>query len=190
MDSLGARLRKAREDAGLSQSAIAKELGITRNAVSLWESDDNAPTTDKIGRIAVLTGASVEYLLSGREPKSVPKHEIPHPLEMPRDVPVLGIAACGEDGAFVFESTTIDFIRRPPRLKGIPDVYAIYVQGHSMSPWREPGSSVYVHPKQQPQVGDYVVVQTGAGWEGFSRLYQALSQAHGHGSPPKTVRSA
>jgi phage repressor protein C with HTH and peptisase S24 domain len=162
-DSLGSRLRKAREEAKLSQSAIAKEFKITRNAVSLWENDTNAPTTDKISRIAALTGVSTEYLLSGTEPKNVQKNEIPHPFEMPRDVPVEGIAACGEDGAFVFESTTIDYVRRPPRIKGLPDVYAIYVQGSSMSPWRESGDPVYVNPRQPVQIMDFVLVQTGSG---------------------------
>lgn len=162
-DSLGSRLAKARKDANLSQSAIAKEFGITRNAVSLWESDVNAPTTDKIARIADLTGVSVGYLLSGVDARNVQKNEIPHPLEMPRDVPVLGTAACGEDGAFVFESTTIDLVRRPPRLRGVAGVYALYIQGSSMAPWREEGETVYVHPRQPVQIGDYVVVQTGSG---------------------------
>lgn len=160
-DSLGSRLAKARKGANLSQSDIGKEFGITRNAVSLWESDVNAPTTDKIARIADLTGVSVGYLL-GRETTNVKPQEIQHPLEMPRDVRVLGIASCGEDGGFVFESTTIDYVRRPPRLKGIPDVYALYIQGSSMAPWREEGETVYVHPNQRPQIGDYVVVQTGS----------------------------
>lgn len=162
-DSLGARLRKAREDSGLTQTQIAKEFLITRNAVSLWESDVNAPTTDKIARIADLTGVSVEWLLSGRDTKIVQKPDIANPRDLPRDVPVLGIAACGEDGAFLFESTTIDWVNRPARIKGLPHIYALYVQGSSMAPWREEGETVYVNPKQHVQIGDYVVVQTGTG---------------------------
>lgn len=162
-DSLGSRLRKSREAAKLTQTTIAREFGITRNAVSLWESDVNAPTTDKIGRIADMTNVSVEYLLTGRQTKTVQKHEIPNPLNLPRDVPVLGTGACGQDGAFVFESTPIDWVKRPERIKGLPDVYALYVQGSSMAPWREEGQLVYVNPKQRPQIMDYVVVQTGTG---------------------------
>jgi phage repressor protein C with HTH and peptisase S24 domain len=85
--------------------------------------------------------------------------ELPAQVEMVRDVPVLGIASCGPDGIFAFESGTIDFVRRPPRLRGIADAYALYVQGSSMSPWREEGQLVYVHPKQPVRNGDYVVVQ-------------------------------
>lgn len=161
METLGSRIKKARIDAGLSQQKLADAFGISREAVSKWESDDNAPTLDKIGRIATLTKVSAEFLLKGTDVSGAQPAEIPHPLQMPRDVPVRGIAACGNDGAFVFESTTIDYVRRPPRLKGIPDAYALYVQGSSMAPWREPGGTVYVHPLQPVQIGDYVVVQIG-----------------------------
>jgi phage repressor protein C with HTH and peptisase S24 domain len=161
MSTLGSRIKKAREEAKLSQAALAKEFNISRNAVSLWESDENAPTADKIGRIALLTGVSAEYLMSGKEHSFVQKPDIPSPFDMPRDVPVRGTATGGEDGAFVFESTIIDYVRRPPRLRGIAEAYALYVQGHSMSPWREPGSTIYVHPKQPVAIGDYVVVQIG-----------------------------
>lgn len=80
---------------------------------------------------------------------------------LPRDVPVYGTGSCGDDGAFDFnEGTPIDFVRRPDRLSGVKDAYAIYVVGNSMSPWREEGQLVYVHSKQPAKVGDYVVVQT------------------------------
>lgn len=82
------------------------------------------------------------------------------PAQMPRDVPVRGAAACGTDGAFEFNSgDPIDYIRRPPRLENVRDVYALYILGASMSPWREEGQIVYVHPLQPPKIGDYVVLQ-------------------------------
>lgn len=39
------RLKYARERAGLSQATIAEELGLTRNAVSLWEQANESTRT-------------------------------------------------------------------------------------------------------------------------------------------------
>lgn len=81
------------------------------------------------------------------------------PREWPRDLPVQGSAACGEDGLFEFNGEVVEFIRRPPRLIGAKNAYAIYIANDSMSPWREHGETVYVHPDLPVRVGDYVVVQ-------------------------------
>lgn len=97
---------------------------------------------------------------------TVPRAESPAqepPLRidlMPRDFPVFGSAQCGEDGAFEFNTgEAIDYVRRPPRLTGVKNAYALYVSGQSMRPWREEGQLVYVHAGQPPKIGDYVVIQ-------------------------------
>jgi transcriptional regulator with XRE-family HTH domain len=41
--TLGERLRKCREDAHLTQSAMAIRLGYSRQAIASWESDRTAP---------------------------------------------------------------------------------------------------------------------------------------------------
>lgn len=41
--TLGAYLRTAREDAGFTQQQVAGRLGVTRQAVSAWESDETIP---------------------------------------------------------------------------------------------------------------------------------------------------
>lgn len=79
--------------------------------------------------------------------------------EMPRNVPVLGIASCGEDGLFEMQGEVIDYARRPPRLMSVPGAYCLYVYGSSMAPWREQGQKVYVTPAQPAMINDYVVVQ-------------------------------
>lgn len=103
---------------------------------------------------------AVNRSVSTREnPGGSPENSVRIDL-MPRDFPVFGTGNCGEDGAFELNAgEAIDFVRRPPRLVGIKDAYALYVQGSSMRPWREEGQLVYVHPGQPPQIGDYVVVQ-------------------------------
>lgn len=66
MDTLGKRIRYARETlAGVTQAAIARQFGITRNAVSAWESDKTIPATPKLRKIAEITGVSVQWLIYG-----------------------------------------------------------------------------------------------------------------------------
>jgi phage repressor protein C with HTH and peptisase S24 domain len=80
---------------------------------------------------------------------------------MAKDIPVLGTVA-GADlskGAFQLTPDTIDYVRRPPALETARTVYALYVEGDSMSPRFEPGELIYVNPNRPVRVGDYVVVQ-------------------------------
>jgi transcriptional regulator with XRE-family HTH domain len=62
--SLGRRLRELREAAGLSQDQIASIAGVSRNAVSQWESDKTRPSTSRLGLIARTLNVAVEELLS------------------------------------------------------------------------------------------------------------------------------
>lgn len=61
--SMGVRLAQARRCQNLTQEQLAEKLGVTRQAVSRWESDTAYPETDKIVRMAALFGVSCDYLL-------------------------------------------------------------------------------------------------------------------------------
>lgn len=63
---IGARIRQARERSGLSQTALAHKLGITRSACSQWEADDGtAPRRERLEQLAQLLGVSFEWLATG-----------------------------------------------------------------------------------------------------------------------------
>ena len=49
---LGEQLKKAREDAGLSQEKLAFEAEVDRSYVSMLENDKKSPTLDVLFRIA------------------------------------------------------------------------------------------------------------------------------------------
>ena len=64
---LAMRIRVARRYAKLSQVELAKKLGISRGAVANWESANDAhPAASRMVKLAVLTGVSVEWLVTGR----------------------------------------------------------------------------------------------------------------------------
>lgn len=86
----------------------------------------------------------------------------PYRAEMPKDVPVYGTVVGGDgQDTFDFElnGTVVDRVRRPPRIAGRSDVFAVYVSGGSMAPWREPGQLIYVEVVKSPKALDYVLIE-------------------------------
>ncbi len=64
--SLGARLRQARERAGLSQQDAAEAIGVAREIVSYWENERRTPGPGYLDRLAATYDTSIDYLY-GRE---------------------------------------------------------------------------------------------------------------------------
>lgn len=62
MFSLGERLRKAREDMGLTQAEFALRLGVDRKTVSHWESGRNAPRFRDVAFAAIVAEVDREWL--------------------------------------------------------------------------------------------------------------------------------
>ncbi len=56
-------IKKLREDAGLSQSELAKKLDVTRSSVNAWEMGLSTPTTHYVVELAKLFHISSDYLL-------------------------------------------------------------------------------------------------------------------------------
>ena len=164
--SLGSRIKEARRASIKSQQAVADHFGISRAAVSQWESDQTTPTIDRIISLAnflnvdlaLLTNTHGPHETAQKPPQSSP---ILPPLEqMPRDVPVLGTARGGRKGSFLLnEGEPIDWVRRPPGIMKASDIYSIYVEGDSMADRFLPGDLVYAHPHKKVKIGDYVIVQ-------------------------------
>jgi transcriptional regulator with XRE-family HTH domain len=65
--TLGDRLRKAREHAGLSQAELAWQIGIARSSIVNYESDRSAPGRPVLLSWALCTGVRVPWLLAGSE---------------------------------------------------------------------------------------------------------------------------
>ena len=56
-------IKSLRETAGLSQSALAKRLGVTRSSVNAWETGLSIPTAQYIVELSQLFHVSTDYLL-------------------------------------------------------------------------------------------------------------------------------
>ncbi|MBQ2251222.1 MAG: helix-turn-helix transcriptional regulator [Lachnospiraceae bacterium] len=65
------RIRELREQAGLSQSQLAKRLDVTRSSVNAWEMGLSAPTTQYIVSLTKLFHVSADYILGTESDLSI-----------------------------------------------------------------------------------------------------------------------
>jgi Zn-dependent peptidase ImmA (M78 family)/DNA-binding XRE family transcriptional regulator len=61
------KIKRAREDAGISQAELAARLGRTQTAVSYWEAAKRAPGLDDLVELSEALHQDVAYFLPGRE---------------------------------------------------------------------------------------------------------------------------
>lgn len=71
------RLQELRRKANYSQEQIADMLGISRQAISKWESGQGKPEIDNIIKLTDIYDVSSDYILLGKEDKK----EIAEPVE-------------------------------------------------------------------------------------------------------------
>ena len=60
---LGANIKKARKQAGLTQAELAKRMEIQQRDISRWESNDRSPSVASFGKLCKAMGASADELL-------------------------------------------------------------------------------------------------------------------------------
>ena len=65
------RIKKLRESNGLTQTELAKILGITRSSVNAWEMGISVPSTQYVVELANLFKVSTDFLLGVDKTKSV-----------------------------------------------------------------------------------------------------------------------
>lgn len=61
--NLGNSLCRARKNAGLSQEAVAEKLGVSRQTISKWETDETLPDIRQSKRLAALYKTSLDALI-------------------------------------------------------------------------------------------------------------------------------
>ena len=64
--SLGDRIAELRSVAGMSQLELSRQMEVSRQAVSKWESDQSSPDASNLIRLAEVLDTDIEYLTTGR----------------------------------------------------------------------------------------------------------------------------
>lgn len=68
-------LRKAKR---ISQEQLADETGVSRQAVSKWESGQSTPDLEKIIQLSEYFGVATDYILKGIEPRKETENKNPN----------------------------------------------------------------------------------------------------------------
>ena len=85
--TLREKLIVLRDRAGLSQMELAERLGVSRQAVSRWESGDTTPTMDKLKSLAKIYGVSLDWLCSDAADRELPEAAKPEADRPPDEAP-------------------------------------------------------------------------------------------------------
>ena len=73
--TLGERIAYYRKKAGYSQEGLAERLGVSRQAISKWETGEATPDAERIIALAAALGISSDTLLLGKEEPERPYTE-------------------------------------------------------------------------------------------------------------------
>ena len=97
--TIGEKIALRRRNAGLSQEALAVQLGVSRQAISRWETNESLPDTEKVLQLCRIFGVSADDLLLDQSPETAaePTSARP-PLPLWRQVfryVYLGLGAAG-----------------------------------------------------------------------------------------------
>ena len=174
LDAVGLKARGASLKAGLSGDFVR---GILRG-------QSKSPHYQNLRKLAEVLECSPEYLQNGEHLTKPPQNnrnletnkslgptnidmelstkspiDLATLYESTRDIPVLGTAAGGPQGAFQLSNDEIARVPRAPGLLAEKNAYCLYVIGNSMAPWKRSGWPIFVSPSRPYSPGDYVVVQ-------------------------------
>ena len=160
MSKFSERFKLLRKERGLSQAALATELGFTKSSVNMYERGDREPGLESLETIADFFNVDMDYLLGksdvpnrflytaapDAESIALPDNIIPLPKTY--KVPLLGTIACGEP------------ILAAENIEGDVDIpehihadFALRCKGDSMINARiHDGDIVYI--RQQPAVNN------------------------------------
>ena len=69
------RIQSLRKSKGMSQEELADAVGVSRQAVSKWESEQATPDLDKVVIMSDIFEVTTDYLLKGIEPVKTDDHK-------------------------------------------------------------------------------------------------------------------
>ncbi|MCB5318609.1 helix-turn-helix domain-containing protein [Yersinia massiliensis] len=158
-DLFSKRVSIARNSMGLTQSELAKKVGIVSRQIAAYEGNEAKPREKALVNLAAALGTTPEWLANGvghgpdvsNVKKTITRQEIPVLDHMQVNIER---GQRFDDGANI-----IDFIPSPPNAG--EHAFAVKIEGNSMvSPFGisfSDGSIVTFDPDIEPQNGDFVL---------------------------------
>lgn len=75
--TFGDRLAGAREAGGMTQSQLARRLGVKKSTLAAWEDDLSEPRANRLSMLAGILNVSIIWLLTGEGEGPVAPDELP-----------------------------------------------------------------------------------------------------------------
>ncbi len=151
------RVKKLREDAGLTQEELAAKLGVSRPAVGMWENKRSRPRLDKMNQLSDLFGVPVSELLGERQVVGASKL-----------VPLMGYTHMGEA---VDEDTCDRMVEVPTSVaEAHPAGYCVHADGGCMDNRYPDDCVLMVDPDMEPRNGCAVLAEV-EGYRSVVRTY-------------------
>jgi transcriptional regulator with XRE-family HTH domain len=147
-------IRQAREAKGMSQSAVAKALNISRAAVSYWESGRAGVDKERVRPLATLLDIKDPMVLLGQPLAAVVASQT---VAVVRATP-LPPGDKGPGDFLLYMEDEVDRVTVPTHLTHRQHVYGFDMPDNSMEPRYHRGERIFADSAQLPADGDYCVV--------------------------------
>lgn len=154
--TVGERIRARRKELRLTQKDLAAKVGVSHVSISQWEKDETSPRGDNLLALAKAMGVTAHYISTGEEAAS---NVSPSTMGTKR-IPILSYVQAGlwtesqeirdYDGSMSYLLTDGDYSDR---------VFALVIEGDSMTPKFNAGDRIIVDPDVLPIPGDFVVAR-------------------------------
>lgn len=139
-------LKAARKAKGLTQTEVARAIGLTQNGYSYWENGKAKIDKDQLLKLASLFDVSVDYLLGNTASPSA------HGIK----IPVLGDVAAGIPIEAV--ENIVDYEEIDAALASTGEFFGLRIKGDSMEPRIREGDVVIVRKQSTADTGDTAVI--------------------------------
>lgn len=110
--SVGDRIVELRKKHNMSQANLADAVGVTRQAVSKWETGQSLPDSGKLILLAQVLSTDIEYLSTGRVNDAIRPPVVIKSVEKV-EVPVIQVVEKPVEVEKIVEVPVIQYIEKP-----------------------------------------------------------------------------
>lgn len=145
------RLKILREEKKLNQIELGKIIGVSGQALGMYENEKRDMSTDTVIKLANYFDVSTDYLL-GKSDTRTKTDKLGNPVV---SIPLLGTVKAGYN--YLAEENWVGNVDIDKKLADSGEFFALNVKGNSMSPVLIEGDIVIVKKQDDFENGDIVV---------------------------------
>lgn len=156
MESIGTRVKTARNAQGMSQEDLARESGVSQGTIDKIE-NDRTKKSKFLPEVFAALGLPLSELSTPAGDISRAVGLTPLTAKPSHMAPIFGTAE-GGNGNIQITSDPVEYIPTPHALVNVRGAYCVIISGESMVPSFRPGQLALVHPYLPPRPGEDVIL--------------------------------